>query len=406
MADAQSAAGAAAGFEALLKEGFALHRSARYAEAIPVLERARRIEPQDYFANLLLGIDLLRSGRATEAVPRLRVAAHVKPAEEFPMDYLGEAEAALGEHALAAEAYRQALVRGHDSEQGLEAWAGFALERFRAIGETLRGSAEGIAVAKQLQTADVSAKGSESCVNDIPSLERRLALNRKRLDGDAAYRLSVCYAREAGKAAERLQSGPDNVADMASVHRLRGDVLLRLKGDGAGAAAEYQRAIGLRANDPALLERLAEAQAAAGEVESAKGAARRALAIDSHRVGAQRTLAALAMNNRDYDAAIPLLRQLAVEAPGDRGVAVELGRALAQMGEPDEALKWLLPALKSGYPDEKGASHALLARLLRKAGRDSEAAEAEAEAKRLSDAYQSRDHSAEGTSGKGPDAIH
>ncbi len=399
--DAQTPAADAACFDALLKQGFALHQAARYAEAIPVLDRARRRMPQDYFANLLLGIDLLRSGKAVEAVPRLRMAARVRPREEFPMDYLGEAEEALGEHALAAEAYRQALIRGHDSEQALEAWAGFALERFRNVGEGLRSSQEGLAVAKRLQAADVSAKGGAGCTEAIPGLERRLALKSARLDAEAAYRLSVCYAVEAGKAADRLQNASE---DMAAVYRLRGDVLLRLKGDGARAEVEYRRALTVHTGDPALLERLAEAQLATGEIDAAKESARAALAIDPHRLGAQRTLAALAMNNREYADAISLLRKLAVEAPGDHGVGVELGRALAQTGETEEALKLLAPALAAGYPDEKGASHALLARLLRKAGREAEASQAEAEAKRLSDAYQARDHSGEVE--KVPDAVH
>src|SRR5579862_6441236 len=56
-------------FQALLKQGFELHQQARFTEAIPVLERARKLEPQDYFANLLLGIDLLRTGKPLDAVP-------------------------------------------------------------------------------------------------------------------------------------------------------------------------------------------------------------------------------------------------------------------------------------------------------------------------------------------------
>ena len=78
-------------FQTLLKQGFDLHQQARFAEAIPVLERARTLEPQDYFANLLLGIDLLRTGKATDAIPRLELAARVKTDEETPDDYLGEA---------------------------------------------------------------------------------------------------------------------------------------------------------------------------------------------------------------------------------------------------------------------------------------------------------------------------
>ena len=47
-------------FESLLHRGYDLHQQARFAEAVPVLEQAHKLAPQDYFANLLLGIDLLR----------------------------------------------------------------------------------------------------------------------------------------------------------------------------------------------------------------------------------------------------------------------------------------------------------------------------------------------------------
>jgi hypothetical protein len=67
---------------------------------------------------------------------------------------------------------------------------------------------------------------------------------------------------------------------------------------------------------------------------------------------------------------------------------VELGRALAQTGNATEALGYLAPALGSGFPDEKGALHALEARVLRELGRDAEAEKAAAEARRLSNSFQ------------------
>lgn len=379
-------------FQALLQQGFQLHQQARFAEAIPLLERARRLEPGDYFVNLLLGIDLLRTGKAAEAVPDLQLAARIRPGEEFPEDYLGEAEAGLGHYALAAEAYQQAVKRGHSSEQALEAWAGFALERFRALGERLRTSAAGTAAARRLAEAAPTPSVGLMCDGSIPALERRLALrpaapNPANQEVENAYKLSICYAEEAGKAAGQLQTAAE---DMAAVHRLRGDVLLRLKGDAAGAEAEYRHALAVRSGDPALLERLAEAQLTAGDTEGARASAQAALAIDSHRREALRTLASLAMSNRDYDQALPWLRQLAQETPGDRGVQVELAKALAQTGAEKEAVSLLGPALASGYPDEKGALHALLGRALRKLGREAEAVKAEAEARRLSDAFQAQ----------------
>ena len=377
-------------FQALLKHGFELHQQARFVEAIPLLERARRLEPGDYFANLLLGIDLLRTGKTTEALPRLELAARTRPGEETPEDYLGEAEASLGRYAQAAEAYQQAVERGHGSEQTQEAWAGFALERFRQIGVSLRASTPGVATVRRLQQAAANPATPLVCEGSIPALERRLALqqgrpNQASLDMETAYKLSICYAVEAGKAAGQLQARSE---DAAAMHLLRGDILLRLRGDAAGAQEEYGQALALRPGDPALHERLAEAQLTAGDTEAARQSAMAALAIDPQRREALRTLSSLAMSNRDYAQALPWLRRLAIEAPGDRTVQVDLGRALAQTGNATEALGYLAPALGSGFPDEKGALHALEARVLRELGRDAEAEKAAAEARRLSNSFQ------------------
>jgi predicted Zn-dependent protease len=363
-------------FESLMKQGFELHQQARFAQAIPLLQQAHRLAPFDYFANLLLGIDLLRTGQPARAIPLLESAARGQPGEEFPQDYLGEAHATLGHYAVAAEAYQSALLRGKASQQALTAWAGFALERFRTIGEQLRATQEGAAQASM-----------PVCRGSIPALERKLALKQKQSDDAAAYELSICYAFEAGKAAQQLQTQD---ADMPSLHRLRGDVLLRLKGDTAAALAEYQQAVKLRPDDPLLTERIAEAQAQAGDTEAARASAQAALVINPHQREALRILVELTMNARDYDQAIPWLQQLAAETPGDATVQVDLGKALANTGKPEEALHWLAPPLEAGYPDEKGALHALLAGILRKLGRTADAAQAGAQARRLSDAYQSR----------------
>jgi len=389
-------------FQALLRRGFDLHRQARYSEAIPVLERARKLQPGDYFANLLLGIDLLRTGKFSEALPPLKLAARARPTEEIPEDYLGEAEASLGRYAQAAEAYQQAVRRGHGSEQALEAWAGFSLERFRQIGEGLRASNAGVAAIRRLQTAAAQPPATLVCGGSIPVLERSLT---EKLSGQSsaatqvntAYELSICYALAAGKAATDLQS---NAQDQAALDRLLGDVLLRLKGDAKSAAGEYSKAIALRPGDPALLERLAEAELKEGNTDAARQSALAALAIDPHQREALRTLASLAMSNRDYDGALPWLRRLTVETPSEPAAEVQLGTALAETGSEAEALQHLAPALAGGYPDEKGALHALEARVLRQLGREKEAAKAAAEARRLSNAFQEHQNS----SNHGPNA--
>lgn len=372
----------------LLKQGFALHQQARFSEAIPLLERAHQIAPGDYFANLLLGIDLLRTGKPVDAIPHLALAARTRPAEAIPQGYLGEAEAAQGHYASAARSYRRAMELDKNSPESVEAWAGFALERFRQIGERLRATDAGVATVRRLARA--SAQMSElRCREPIPELESRLTSTRDKETAtlQAAYDLSICYALEAGHAASSLESSG---GDAPALARLKGDVLLRLNGDVAGAEKAYQTGLAARPRDPALLARLAEAQLAAGESEAAVASARAALQVDPHRVQALRTLASQAMAERNYPQALPWLQQLSAETPADMGTQIELARALAETGDASASLAHLQPALKSGYPDEKGALHALLARQLRVLGRDAEAAQASAEARRLSDAFQAR----------------
>lgn len=371
-------------FEALLKKGFALHQEARFTEAIPLLERARELQPSDYFANLLLGIDRLRTGDAKAAVTRLQAAARANPQEALPQEYLGEAEARLGNYAQAAEAYQRGLARGQGAE-ALEAWAGFALERFHDIGSELRSTDAGVAAIRTMQDA-AKAGTALKCGAPVPELERKLAKGGATAGENAhvARQLAMCYSVEAGKAAEKLKNEDND----AALGKLRGDILLRLKEDPKAAEAEYRKAIDEWPGDPALVERLAEARFAAGDVDGARDAAKAALVLDPHRREAMRILAMIAMDDRDYAGALPILRQLSLEAPADLSVQVELGRALALTGDAEGGLKYLAPALTEGYPDEKGSLHALEARVLRQLGREEEAAKASAEARRRSDAFQ------------------
>jgi predicted Zn-dependent protease len=380
-------------FESLLHRGYDLHQQARFTEAVPVLEQAHKLAPQDYFVNLLLGIDLLRVGRASEAIALLKMAAEIRVGEEFPEDYLGEAEATLKHPALAAEAYQKAMARGQGSETSLDAWAGFCLERFRQIAEMLRSAPRSEETTRPVDHA------TPHCTVSIPNLERRLALQKVKYEGDTAHQLSVCYAAAASEAADQLQA---KSGDASAVHRLQGDVLLRLKNDPAGAEKEYREALRERPADPSLRARMAEAQLAANDTEAAETSAKAALAIDPHQNSALHTLSAIALNNRDYESAMPWLRELAAQDPRDLAIQLQLARALAQTDRANEALPILQAVLRAGYQDNNGATHTLLASVLRKVGRDEEAAKAEAEARRLS--TMSQRAAQENTSPPGPTA--
>ena len=80
--------------------------------------------------------------------------------------------------------------------------------------------------------------------------------------------------------------------------------------------------------------------------------------------------------------------RLAEIEPQDSWMHVQEGTAYSQTGHPTEAVERLKAALDTGYPDEKGALHAILAGQLRKLGRENEATLATAEAIKLADAFQ------------------
>jgi Flp pilus assembly protein TadD len=104
------------------------------------------------------------------------------------------------------------------------------------------------------------------------------------------------------------------------------------------------------------------------------------------------TLARVAMTQRNNADAIPYLQKIVAHDPGDVSAQVELGTVLAQTGNAADGVQHLLPALVAGYPDEKGSLHATLGAALRKLGRDAEATQAFAQARALSQAYQSNAH--------------
>lgn len=233
------------------------------------------------------------------------------------------------------------------------------------------------------------------CPQAIPALER--ARTKSAEDVYGLMLLSWCYSREAGRVADEVkQSSNDDVPVLI----MRGDILLRLQAKADLAVGVYEQALARAPQDPSVLERLAEACFGAGQMEAAKKNADSALKIDPQRVGAKRTLAKIALQEREYATALPYLRELAAHNPEDIAGQVELGRACAQTGELEEAQRNLEPALKHGYPDEKGSLHYLLGTVLKKLGHTTEADRAFVTAAQLSEAFQHKSYRDQDTDDK------
>jgi predicted Zn-dependent protease len=210
----------------------------------------------------------------------------------------------------------------------------------------------------------------------IPALERGLKANP--LEG--GFYLQACYAKEEA----RVEAGLSSAENEGALHELRGERAFSLQNDPAAAQKEYIEAIQSRPKDAYLLSRLALTYRLLGDTEHARSYALSALALDPAQTSALETLAQLDMNERNYSDALVRLKRLSALLPEDPRIRVDLGITYGQLGHPAQAVQYLEPQLKAGFPDPRGTLHALLATSFRKLGRLEEAKQAAAEAVRLS----------------------
>lgn len=118
-------------FKPLVQEAFELHQHGQFSAALPLLRRAYAMQPDDYFVNLLLGIDSLRTGDPQASVRYLKKASRLRPHEEFPLAYLGEAYALQEIFGEAAAAYMKAVSVAPTSAESSIAFVDFPNRKSR-----------------------------------------------------------------------------------------------------------------------------------------------------------------------------------------------------------------------------------------------------------------------------------
>jgi tetratricopeptide (TPR) repeat protein len=220
------------------------------------------------------------------------------------------------------------------------------------------------------------------CPKAMPALERGWTATER----EGALYLQFCYENEESRAEDRLTAQ----GKAGAFHELRGDLEMIVGNDPAAAEKDYAAALKSRPHDARLLAKSAEAclmTDGPADPTRARTAALSALAINPHETEAVQTLAEIALYQRNYAEAVVRLRQLAAAQPANAWSKVELGVAYGQLGQPGEAVRYLEPLLKAGYPDPKGQLHGQLAVALRKLGRTEEAGLVAAEASRLANVY-------------------
>jgi tetratricopeptide (TPR) repeat protein len=354
-------------------------------EATATLKTALERQPKDSWTLRLQAITAAAQGHWAKAEVHLRELGVRSPAvlrsalKAWPRNLLpkeelegGIWECARKESEACLEKIKFPASEGQDSEDQL-----FAEERWEQLAALAEPPRE---VPAAWFRRGVALAELNDCARAIPALERGLGAGGE----TAAYWLELCYASEAERATARIGA----LGNEAVFHRVRGDFLVRVTGDTQSATEEYEKARKLQPRDAVLAERVAQAYQSLGEMNQAKQAAREALALDPRRPVAVRLLVSIAMDERDYPAALEFLNKMLVMRSNDAWARVEMGVAYAQTGQPQQALAYLEPLLAAGYPDERGALHGMLAGVLRKLGREQEAQTAAAEANRLSNLFQ------------------
>ncbi len=291
--------------------------------AVLCYRRASELEPGEvrwpYYLGRLLAI---QGSRPEAAVAALRAALALRPDYAPGRLRLADALAALGEAEEAAAAYRRTIEL--DSELA---------RAHLGLGQVLLALGRPEEAVAALETAHRLEPEDATALSTLARAYRRLGR------GD-----------EAEEAARRARGRPriDAFADpllaqvsaagvSSSLRFERAQEYLRL-GRFREAAAELERVVAARRDDPYALRDLGIARRQLGELEAAERHLRQALALKDDLGEARLELALALLAGERPGEALPHLRRAAAELPDDPRPLAHLGVALAREGEPEEAL--------------------------------------------------------------------
>lgn len=405
--------------------GMALHLSARDQEALAPLRRAAAALKDSFPAHFFLGASLTRIGQFADAVPALQQAARIDPEHPFAKALLGDALEATGRFSEAADQWTEllsldrqnpyahaGLVRCHEQlsaaaveqlqdrdpesphllrllghSRMMASQYPSALYLFRQALERepgVRFVHEAIAEiydrtdhpdwaeaehrkAASLPALDCKSNDSPECAfaqgryESVPPLSAGSS-------SEQTFWIARSHAALASRAFDSLRALPETVDQL----QLIADILASQQRFSPAADA-HQRALEIRAADPSLARRLAELLFLARRIDEARPMLERFQRSDPRDARWPAMLGRLLTDEQEYAKAVPLLESaLALPNPPD-SVRSDIGRAYLALGKPAAAVEHLQAASPR---DADGSIHYQLAQAYQRLGMRDEARDA------------------------------
>jgi tetratricopeptide (TPR) repeat protein len=246
-------------------------------EALPVMQRAAELLPEDAETHANLGSALLKSGRHIEAIASLRRAARLKPDDPDALNNLGNALRAAGQADEALASY-QAAVNADPKHAGLHHNLANMLLSMGRPEEAAHGYRRALGLNPGL-----------------PEVHNNLAIALLAIDrpGEA-----LVHARRA------MELAPES----AAAHSTLGNALLDL-GLFEQAATAYRGALSLKPEFLDALSNLAIALRLLGQTDEARNVAGRALQLDPRSTATLIVLADAHADQGEFAKAEQWLRQ-------------------------------------------------------------------------------------------------
>jgi len=308
--------------------------------AIPELQAAVAIDPENVETQGNLGVLLYFQGKVAEAIPHLRAAVEKQPSLIKIQGVLGIAELRTQDFSAARKdleaAFPQIVDRKFKSQVGLEL------------------------VGLYTQSGDLDEAA-------------RIIAQLRKTDPDNPEVLYAAYRTYSDLSGESMLALSLAAPDSAQMHQLIAHEETR-QGNTNGAIAHYRKAIAIDPHLPGVHFELAELLHTSQDVNAKKEAEqeyREALAENPQDEKAVCRLGEIAAQNGDTQKAFEEFSKAAQLQPGDSDAKLGLAKMLIEMNQPDKAQALLEETVQ--LEPTNAIAHYRLGTLYRKSGRAEDA---------------------------------